>query len=182
MGCDIHGWIEVNRFPTQHDSDGKWAWESAVNLDKVLCRSYTLFARLSHNGSRRNHGETTLFADRGIPPKENLADRTLEHYEDWEADAHHESHFTHAELTQTRVRVKAGNGEAEGIRPIDYLREGLEEYNPKNPDALFTSEDTNNSMRYGRKKRRWESAFEVSEALAESNGHKQVRWVIWFDN
>lgn len=182
MGCDIHGWIEANRFPANHDPDGEWAWESVTRLDKVLKRSYTLFGRISHTGSRQQAGDTALFANRGIPELKNLGKKTRADYEDWEADAHHETHFTHAELTQTRVRVKVGEGESKGIRPIEYLREGLEDYNPENPDANQVSEDLNNSMRYGRKKRAWEAAFSISEALAEANGHEQVRWVIWYDN
>lgn len=182
MGCDIHGWIEANRYATKHDPDEKWAWESIVDLRKTLERSYTLFGRLSHTGSRQQAGDTALFADRGIPEMENLGDKAQEDYEYWEADAHHESHFTHAELTQTRVRVNVGEGATQGIKPIEYLRDGLEDYNADNPDARQVGEDLNNSMRYGRKKRRWECAFSISEALADTYGHEQVRWVIWFDN
>lgn len=182
MGCDIHGWIEVNRYPATHDPDGKWAWEAVVHLDKVLERTYIAFGRLAHDGSRQRDGDIAPFAGRGIPPLENLGDKTKENYKRWRVDAHHQSHFTHAELTQTRVRVGVGEKDTESIVPIEYIREGLEEYNPDNPDAEFVRSDVNNAMRYGRVKRAWEAAFNVSESLAESNGHEQVRWVIWFDN
>lgn len=183
MGCDIHGYIEVNRYPTQDDPDGPWAWDSAVNLERVVGRCYRAFARLAHDGRRQYDDEIALFAGRGLPPKENLGDDTREwYYEKWEADAHHEAHFTHAELTQDKVRIGVGGEETTVMKPIEYVREGLEEYNPENPDARNVREDSNNEMIYGRKKREWEAAFSISEALAESNGHEQVRWVIWFDN
>lgn len=181
MGCDIHGWIEVNRFATNHDPYGKWAWESVVNLTKVLDRNYRVFGRLSHDGTRQTEGDIALFADREMPQKDSLGEDALKDYNRGKIDAHHESHFTHAELTQTRVRVNVGQS-AQGIKPINYLRDAIEHYNPENPDADHVHKRTNNSMTYGRTKRKWESAFSISEALAESYGHEQVRWVIWFDN
>ena len=179
MGCDIHGWIEVNRFPTREDPDSEFAWESAVWLDKVLCRSYTMFGRLAHDGSRQKFGDIALFAGRGLPDRDNLGRKTRENYEQkWEMDAHHQTHFTHAELTQSRIRVDVANGTSEEVVPIEYLREGLEDAYKEWQD----DEGYNAHMAYGRKRRAWESAFNISEALAEANGHEQVRWVIWFDN
>lgn len=181
MGCDIHGWIEVVRHAVYED-DERFKWSSAVDLSKVLSRDYVTFGRLAHDGRRQQDGDRALFAGRGLPKREHLDDPTLDDYEDLEADAHHESHFTHAELTQDRITIHVPEGETRRVTPVEYIREGIEEYNPENPDAEHTREDKNNSMTYGHKKRAWEAAFGTSHALAQRCGHEQVRWVIWFDN
>lgn len=182
MGCDIHGWVEVKRFATQPRS----VWEGVADLGKILCRSYIMFGRLAHDGRRRKPGDRTLFNDRGLPPRDNaeksMAAMTMEDYDNWEADAHHESYFLWSELVRERVRIAIGPqgvGDVEAERPIDYLRDGYNEY--KDGGSHYKAE-YNNNMSYGRVVRKWESAFGVTKSLAESYGEEQVRWVIWFDN
>lgn len=182
MGCDIWGWIEVMDNPRLYDPGDRFAWRSVVDLNGILPRDYVMFGRLAHDGTRQQPGDTAIFAGRGLPDRENMGEKTREsYYEEWESDAHHETHFTHAELTAENVRVEAGSGEVFSKNPVEYVTEGLEElYNPENIDT--NGSKVNDRMKYGYKMRRWEGAVNTSAALAESFGREQVRWVIWFDN
>lgn len=71
MGCDIHGWVEVNR-------GGKWvAFVEFTN--KARERNYARFAALA---GVRGEGPEAL----GFP--EDAADTTRLHFESWQGDAH----------------------------------------------------------------------------------------------
>jgi len=85
MGCNIHGYVEVNR-------NGR-RWEPWL-IEPYLDRDYRVFAKLANV---RNYGEIEPIAEpRGFP--ENISNEMQELYESLEGDAHSMSWVTAQEL------------------------------------------------------------------------------------
>lgn len=78
MGCDIHGWIEYNKY-------GRW--RPLVNIEMFFDRDYDLFGLLF---GVRNYGNFKPVAeDRGLP--EDISDVVKSEHDKWGLDAHSES-------------------------------------------------------------------------------------------
>lgn len=99
MGCDIHGLIEVQ---DAHDF-----WNYTTRLSPFVGRSYDSFGLLF--GVRNGAGFEPLFADRGLPPEDELSiygkDRMEERFDDvsnpqTSIGAHSPSYCTLDELQQ----------------------------------------------------------------------------------
>lgn len=85
MGCDIHAWIE------KRDSDGEWNSLFQAFID----RNYWLFGVLA---SVRRPEADCIHLPKGFPADADV--RTINNYNDWDADAHNVSWLTLQELLE----------------------------------------------------------------------------------
>lgn len=90
MGCDVHGFVEVN---TRANPNGE-KWVGVVNIEHVLHRGYDSFGSLF--GVKNRSGFTPYAAKRGLPSGLSTEAQAL--YEEWEVDAHGMSYLTLEEV------------------------------------------------------------------------------------
>lgn len=85
MGCDIHGWVEVNNYGH---------WYEYINAGHLLHRNYEMFGILF---GVRNYGNFVPIAEgRGIPL--DASNVVKADYERWGADVHSPSFITFDEI------------------------------------------------------------------------------------
>jgi len=106
MGCDIHGWVEIKRYPESN------FWWRAMNVGVFATRNYGLFDTLF--GVRGNSGG--LFPDRGLPA--DCDESIQEEYNDGEADWHSATHVYGNELMEINPKTVAEENESENWKTM----------------------------------------------------------------
>lgn len=89
MGCDIHGYVEVQKYDFGN-------WYDCINIRSIVGRNYDMFALLF--GVRNSASFIPVAPDRGLPPL--VSDRTKEDFESWGANAHSASWISYQEITR----------------------------------------------------------------------------------
>lgn len=85
MGCDIHGYVEVNQYG--------W-WTHSINIKSLVGRNYDMFALLF--GVRNDASFIPIAPDRGLP--EHVSERVKQEVEDWGEGGHSHSWITWKEI------------------------------------------------------------------------------------
>lgn len=137
MGCDIHGWIEVQ------DDNGEWT--GIQDLDErggysgrdyeyyPGARNYILFTALS--GVRKYHSEDISGVPTGVPNglPEDISPQALRDSDEWDCDGHSHTHMSLedaiAKYRQAGVDVDAFDNPIEFFVP-DPLKRVLVEQSP----------------------------------------------------
>lgn len=200
MGCDIHGYVEVDK---RHNRDGDPWWKAAGNLFPFVGRSYDSFGCLF--GVRNYSRFDPIAPKRGIPDD---AGRTVtEDYESWGSDAHSASYITYSEIkaidrSETakdrdgRYSILDENKEPTGTKfsLVSGGASGWNEIVSENQDKIDAGEPVPNKSgeRYiqRRKQTRGEALSgawdwfltDYCGLLADRFGDDAVRVVVWFDN
>jgi hypothetical protein len=110
MGCDIHGWVEVNKYPMI----GSEYWYSLVNVDHWE-RNYLVFARMFNvRNDFEDYKITSIAGDRGLPKTSDYAEeeptpRDLD-AKYWEGDGHSYSWISLEEIRDSLSRITEKRG------------------------------------------------------------------------
>jgi hypothetical protein len=192
MGCDIHGFVEVNQFPQQ-----KNGWYAIIDIAHLVGRNYDMFGQLF--GIRNYTGFKPIAPDRGVPKL--LSWTVREELEKWDGDGHSHTYLTLEDIEKInwdeeskeydeRVHIykldKNGNREdavfakAGWSSILDSHKEELE----KNKQVIVND----HLYIYEKEKREdalstaWVCLFDLMRTLAKHYCKENVRMVIWFDN
>lgn len=199
MGCDIHGFVELDK--RGHGDDERSWWVAAGNLFGFVGRSYDSFGCLF--GVRNYANFDPVAPDRGIPEH---ASRTVEEdYESWGVDAHSASFLTFeemlaidwqetAESPDERYSILDENQEPTGTKfglgPASWWTEVVKD----NKAAIEAGEpvahpDGDNYIQRRTPTREealsgaWDWLLDdYMGLLADRFGAENVRMVVWFDN
>lgn len=197
MGCDIHGYVEVDK---RHREDDCW-WKPAGNLFAFVGRSYDSFGCLF--GVRNYSQFDPVAVNRGIP--ENASRTVTEEHESWGADAHSASYLTFEEIQEidwsecalapdTRYSILDEDKEPTGTKFALGPSNGWTDIVEENKEAIEAGEpvpDPDGSKYIQRRKQTREEALsgswdwllhEYMGLLADRFGDERVRMVVWFDN
>lgn len=198
MGCDIHGYVEVDK--KHYDEDDSW-WKSAGDIFPFVGRAYDSFGCLF--GVRNYAQFDPVAADRGIP--DNAGRTVKEEYESWGIDAHSASHLYYSEVQEIdwletaenpdeRYSILDENKEPTGSKFALGPGSGWTEVVQENREAIESGEPVPNEdcdMYIQRRELTRKEA--MSDAwdwllndhmalLADRFGSENVRLVVWFDN
>lgn len=198
MGCDIHGYVEVD---IRHNEDDEQWWNPAGNLFPFVGRSYDSFGCLF--GVRNYSNLEPIAPDRGIPS--DASSTVTDDYESWGVDAHSASHVTHEELQDvdwseeavepdSRYSVLDENKEPTGTKFALGPGSGWTEIVEENREAIDAGEPVpgpDGETYLQRRTQTREEALsgswdwllnEYMGTLADRFGGENVRMVVWFDN
>lgn len=198
MGCDIHGYVEVDK--RHYDDEDSW-WKPAGNLFPFVGRSYDSFGCLF--GVRNYAGFEPVADGRGVPS--NLSREVKEDYQSWGSDAHSASYLTFSEIkdidwqeTATRederYSILDENKEPTGTKFSLGPASGWNEIVKENKDAIENGEPVPNESgeKYIQKRQltreeaisgAWDWLLhEYMGLLADRFDNESVRLVVWFDN
>lgn len=198
MGCDIHGYVEVDK---RHNRDDESWWKPAGNLFAFVGRSYDSFGCLF--GVRNYSRFDPVAPDRGIP--EDASREAREDYESWGVDAHSASYLTFeeilnidweetAESPDSRYSILDENKEPTGTKFALGPASGWTEIVEENKEAIEAGEAVPNEDGDKYIQRRlmtredalsgaWDWLLhEYMALLADRFGDEGVRMVVWFDN
>lgn len=158
MGCDIHGYVEVNQY------EGHMSWSDVIDIGSLTSRNYYMFACLF---GVRNYVEfEPVAADRGLPNKVGWGVREIDPKE--HPDYHSLSYIT-----------------AQEIRAIDWSAMTKDEFECFDLDPSSDTGGTFNMRCIAWKEainKEWTVLFEMVDVLASHYGIENVRLVVWFDN
>lgn len=197
MGCDIHGYVEVDK---RHRQDDSW-WKSAGSLFPFVGRSYDAFGCLF--GVRNYSQFDPVAADRGIP--HNASRTVTKEYESWGVDAHSASYLTYEEIQDidwqenavapdARYSILDENKEPTGTKFSLGPASGWSDIVEENKEAIEAGEpvpgpDGENYIQRRRLTREealsgaWDWLLnDYMDLLADRFGEDRVRMVVWFDN
>lgn len=191
MGCDIHGYIEVQRY------ENSSYWRPLLDIRGVVSRSYDTFGSLF--GVRNYAGFDPLFADRGLP--EDVGYTTRDEYGSWGVDAHSASYVTYdelqavdwdeeSEIPDRRYSVLDADGEPTGAK-FSYAS-GWADVIEANEDALARGEAVPNEAGDKYLQRRYQTRADALSGAWEwllfeqwpllEDRFPATRMIVWFDN
>lgn len=98
MGCDIHGWVEVLRYPGQPKY-----WSRCLDIRSLIGRNYDMFALLF--GVRNYADFQPVAGNRGLP--EYVSEEVKDSFEAWENGAHSVTYITAKEIAAINWKTKA---------------------------------------------------------------------------
>lgn len=202
MGCDIHGWVEIVKYP---DSSPGW-WSPVLKIDSLVGRNYSMFALLFNQRNYDNFKPLTD-GERGIPEydkwtSEDDGNETLKDIKEWGVDGHSHTWLLYDELkhidwdqkvTSCYIHEYDSKGEYIGgfisssiltDEEEKKIRDGgtVTKYDNgfKNQEITYKlGTSTPDKKHIGEE---WQALFDIMKRLADSVGEKNVRMVVWFDN
>lgn len=188
MGCDIHGWVEINPY-----KDDPW-WSPCIEINSILGRNYDMFGLLF--GVRNYATFNPIAENRGIP--KNASSIVKNDIKEWGIDAHSASYLTFTEISginwdaksiekDERIHEyrKTENGEEFSVKYS--WGSGLEGHEEElRETGRVEIGDRVYKLEYETAKEAlssdWKFLFELMEKLAERYGDSNVRLIVWFDN
>jgi len=198
MGCDIHGYVEVDK---RHSNDDDGWWKPAGNLFPFVGRSYDSFGCLF--GVRNYAGFDPVAENRGLPA--NLSREVRTERNSWGEDGHSDTYLTFAEVLEIdwseqaerhdrRYSILDENKEPTGTKFSLGPASGWTDIVEANQDAIdngkaIPNEDGGKYIQRRKPTREeaisgsWDWVLnEYMALLADRFDNKSVRLVVWFDN
>jgi len=203
MGCDIHGYVEIVKYPR---SSPDW-WTSVIEIDSLVGRNYGMFGLLFNQRNNDNYKPTQEYPQ-GLPkykfPEEST---TFKESERWGEDAHSHSWISYKDLkenTDWNQEVTSNYicfYEPQNDGTLLY-RGGFmmsSELTDEEHHRIRCGEEITKVIKFGEGEKEyvyklgtskvkdsissdWQTLFDMMESLAKHVGEDNVRLVVWFDN
>jgi len=204
MGCDIHGFVEIVKYPR---SSPDW-WTSVVEIDSLVGRNYGMFGLLFNQRNNDNYKPTQEYP-KGLPDYGTSKDEstTYKESERWGEDAHSHTWISYKDLkentdwnqvvtsnyicyyesqTDGTLLYKGGfmssseltDDEHQRIRQGEEIRK-IAQFRDDKPEFVYKlgTSKVKDSISSD-----WQTLFDMMELLAKHVGKENVRLVVWFDN
>ena len=204
MGCDIHGYVEIVKYP---NSSPDW-WTSVIEIDSLVGRNYGMFGLFFNQRNNDNFKPTQEFP-KGLPDYGKFQDEstTWKESERWGVDAHSHTWISYKDLMEktdwnqevTSNYICFYEPQADGTLLYRGGFMGSSELTEEEHMRIREGEEIKKIRQFGDDKKEylyklgnskakdsissdWQTLLDMMATLAKQVGNENVRLVVWFDN